>query len=354
MNLRLGNACPARGLGILVLSAALALPAAAQQIDKQKEHIVKKGDTLWDLSRFYFNDPFHWSAIYDANRKVVKDPHWIYPTEKLIIPGLKDTTVVAVEADKAPNRSLFYRPDTVVAPPQSERLRLGPVQPMEWLAAPWIADTLQLGKRARVYKPYEPRDQNDKLGQMFHPHDKIYVSVLDKSLKAGDQLLVYQKGDYVPGYGTVIQPVGVVQIDSMGPNTALATITTQFDELKVGDAAIALPAIPTMPGEKMIDVTGGPQGTIIDFLLDQPLYDNTDYGFVNLGGAKGLTVGDELLAFIPPHKPSSKYAEMLPEEPVGRLRVIRVTDQTVTVRITRLSNAAMKKGLPVRVARKAQ
>lgn len=359
--MRLGNARPARGFAILAIAlAAIASPAAGQSSQQnqpqtqQKEHVVKPGDTLWDLARFYLSDPYRWPLIYDANKKVVENPHWIYPNEKIIIPGLApDVTAVAVAEPAGPNRSLFYTEPKVEEPIVSEKLRTGPVQPLEWLAAPWIADTMKVSTVARVYKPYDPRDQEDKLSQQFHPLDKLYIAVVDPTIKAGDMLLAYRQGAKVVGYGTVIEPMGILRIDSVGGNTAVAMVTKQFSDLKVGDLAMPLPKIPALPEGQMIDVTGGPIGQIVDMHVRQPLYDTSDYGFVNLGSGIGLSIGDELLAYIDEHKPSSKHPEVLPAEPVGRLRVIRVDDKTATVRVTRLSNASLDRGLPVKVVRKA-
>src|ERR1044071_6660910 len=66
----------------LPLGLGLAAPARAQEA-KPTTHTVKKGDTLWDISRTYLGDPFLWPQIYKVNTDLVKDPHWIYPNQVL-------------------------------------------------------------------------------------------------------------------------------------------------------------------------------------------------------------------------------------------------------------------------------
>ncbi|MCK4524555.1 LysM peptidoglycan-binding domain-containing protein, partial [candidate division WOR-3 bacterium] len=56
----------------------------------QKIHVVKKGDTLWDLAGYYYDNPFIWRNIYNANLDKIDDPHWIYPGQEFIIPDVPD------------------------------------------------------------------------------------------------------------------------------------------------------------------------------------------------------------------------------------------------------------------------
>ncbi|MBL8023693.1 MAG: LysM peptidoglycan-binding domain-containing protein [Elusimicrobia bacterium] len=61
-------------------------------------HRVVKGDTLWDLAGSYLNNAFLWPKIFEANKKIIKDPHWIYPDQEFLIPSV----VAAAKMDLPP------------------------------------------------------------------------------------------------------------------------------------------------------------------------------------------------------------------------------------------------------------
>lgn len=70
--------------GLLALSFALSAFAEvlALRPDHPETYVVKKGDTLWDISNAFLKSPWQWPQLWNVNPQV-KNPHLIYPGDVL-------------------------------------------------------------------------------------------------------------------------------------------------------------------------------------------------------------------------------------------------------------------------------
>jgi hypothetical protein len=96
-----------RLLLVLILGGwayALMADTLALKKDHPDTYVVKKGDTLWDISGTFLDNPWQWPEIWKINPQV-EDPHWIYPGDVLSLVyvmenGVKQPRLVVT--DRAP------------------------------------------------------------------------------------------------------------------------------------------------------------------------------------------------------------------------------------------------------------
>jgi len=49
-------------------------------------HVVRNGDTMWEICDYYYGDPWGWPQLWSHNKSIT-NPHWIYPGDRVRLLG---------------------------------------------------------------------------------------------------------------------------------------------------------------------------------------------------------------------------------------------------------------------------
>lgn len=92
-------------------------------------HMVRQGDTLWDISGRYFGNPWTWPELWSLNPQV-ENPHWIYPGDQLRMrtPGAASAAAsgprfgdaFVARRSKVPGGTIFLRDQAYLGDPERD------------------------------------------------------------------------------------------------------------------------------------------------------------------------------------------------------------------------------------------
>ena len=323
----LAEAAPARNIN------PPALKANAPNV-----YVVKKGDTLWDISKKFLNNPLRWPEIWASNRHV-KNPHWIFPGDRLLMCTYEGRPIIGKdEGDGCEGIIRRYTGKSTNLQPQIRVESLNntiPVIPLEyikhWLerssiiaadalqGTPYILGTsdqrvlaakgqsvyargagLEVGQRYAVYREGEPYILTDANGQKFN---------------AGLELTQVATGIAVRGENDI---------------TTLELTDTYNAEVRRGDRVLPVydPMLPTLfypthaenvtAGGQVVRVMGsiGTAAKHSVVAIDRGTLHGVQSGHVFSVAQKGEVVTD----------PKTKERVQLPGERIGNIMVFKSFD----------------------------
>lgn len=149
------------------------------------QYIVKKGDTLWDISARFLKKPWYWPEIWHANPGI-KNPHLIYPGDRISLYYVDGEPRLGVNVDANGNPDGKLSPHIRARNLDDEDTGI-PIQSINpFLIHPEIIPEEALKQAAHVLDSQEER-------LIYGEGDKIYVRGLSDS-SLGARYSVFRPG----------------------------------------------------------------------------------------------------------------------------------------------------------------
>lgn len=333
----------------------------ATQAQQVATHTVVPGDCLWNLAKTYYNDPWEWRRIWNANKSQISDPNLIFPGWILTIPG-KEAEVQKVTVQPAGEAPPPAKPaplPSVSQPPMAHQPTVFRERQRATAGARGSATEAEFAvSRDQVYSaPWLLRAGQEPqfvgtLGALAGAGGRTpYPSVLEKVLlrfsgsppAVGTSLRLFRITKTIPQVGDVATPTGVVRIVTAEGDSAVALITKQYQRIQIKDMVGALPSYSLKRGEYPQAVSRGPEAMIMGFAGTSVVKPIGGVAFLDQGSDDGVSVGDEYELVDP----------RLGSHPVeGRLQVVGVTADGASARIVQITDAVFRQGVAVRLSRK--
>lgn len=322
--------------------------------EKSQLYLVVKGDTLWDLGQHFLGNPFAWPQIWEQN-KWIKDPHWIYPGDPLVIPVEKQVVATATSpATEPPAEVAGLRPDrvkTITRPTQTEYAYTF----QDFIQLPYLAPK---GAEAHFQEIGALRIAERRMQDRTFLGDGeiIYLSGgSDRGVKVGDRFVVLKVAqrklrhpdpEQKEVMGDVVQQVGVVRVTQVNPAGSVATIEKSMDSVEVGYVVAPFVEPANLVAAPRPATTGAvpiqePSARVVFTRDNHEHTANGEMLIIDRGAKDGLKVGEVLICARRQtwEGRAGESAKDRVEESttfyVGQVVVVRTEESTATVRILR-------------------
>ncbi len=341
---------------------------------KDGVYIIKEGDCLWNISKKYYDNPYLWPKIWEANTYIT-NPDLIFPDDQLVIPGIdaaaeevetemnetivetpveeevlvKEETPVVVEPIKVEEETQVVVEDEVPYEDEAFEEELPEEEVIKDLETPVSFDN-QVLAAGGVVQTGELSDQGyivdfEETFQEYHgAHELIFLNFYE-DVAIGDAFLIYTYFDEVKDPSTksalgkkfVIK--GVVTIVEMGEYAIKGEVKKSFDKLEKGDLLM------TYDPEKWVymDLGGTPEyteGVIAGSKeLGEMLGHRQDIVYINLGSTSGIQAGQKFYVY----KDSKRISDPMGgtattgELEIGQLKIIKTFEYSSSAVVTQVS-----------------
>ena len=321
--------------GAMLMSTAHANnPAPTIKADAPNRYIVKKGDTLWDISGRYLDSPWRWKEIWATNKQI-KNPNLIYPNDILILCVIQGKTLIGVDTGEGCAGVEKQLTSNVVATSVAITSSANSIPAIPLSAIQhWLDKTLIVNPQDFKATPYILASKKRNL--ITASGDKVYAKGVP--LIVGQRYGVYREGEmYVDPRTQQVIGLEVTQVatglatavESNGV-TSLQLTESYGKEVREGDRVFVElnNSIPPVFYPTPASVNRG--GMIVRVMDSISSAARGSVVAVNLGRVQGAKPGDVLTVYqkgpLVRDTIDNDNAVRLPSEPSGMVMVFNTFD----------------------------
>lgn len=315
-------------------------------------HNVVTGDTLWDISGYYYSDPWRWPKVWALNPQI-KDAHWIYPGDIVrLLPGEPgDGTRVA---DAKPDAKPLIAPTTSAAAMRAETLAAPQRLAVKALA---FAEKSSIDRAARI-------DGSAAEKELLTLGDRVYLAYSSSNPpQVGKRYAIFRverpvvhEGNTL---GSYVRMLGELEVTSqMDKRRASAIITGARNEIERG--ALVAPVASEFRVGPAVAAAADVDATIVSLMRKAELIGQGEIVMLNVGVRSGLKVGNRMTvirrgdAFLPIAGPATAVGQNDTRYPARPLGVIAIVDVGEHMSVGVVLNGTQEVGVGDRVIMQQQ
>lgn len=318
----------------LVLALVLLAAGLASAAEESRIYTIKKGDTLWGISERFIKDPLYWPNLW-ANNPDIRNPHFIYPGQKLRI--FPDRIEIVGAEESIEEVAIKTQPIPSVV---SESISIKGMGGGQGFLDKHISSVGTL---------VDTTDNRIMMGT----GDRVFVELTDPGrVTPGDRFTIFHLGEKVnhPATGEFlgyfINDVGILQITELHAEVAAAQITEANREITRG--ALLRPYKPAPREVALKEAVAPLTGTIVGSRQENLALAQHMIAYIDLGSEDGLQAGNLMIISRP--RTASEIAMQtrsrplnLPETVLGAGVILETQDQSAAMLIIK-SVAAIERG----------
>ena len=316
---------------VFLLVSLTITPAMAAE---DQIYTIKKGDTLWDISQRFIDDPYYWPNVWAKNPDIT-NPHLIFPGQRIrILDGKLHIIPAYPEAAKNVEEAI-----DLTAPEDTQTSK---------------ALTISAGKSGNGFILTRERPLGflvDSVDNriLLTQGDMVFVKIKNlSSVNIGDTYSLYSRGKKIKhphtgrNVGTMMNNLGYLQVTELKGQTVIAKISEAFREITRG---AELFPYTTQQTEITLQPGAAKQnGYIVATRDHKQTIATNDIIFIDLGSSNGVVNGN--LFYISRARKASKEllkkagSVQLPDAVLGAAIVVDAKAKTASAIVIKSADAA--------------